>query len=111
MSHLYILADDGKTPIPVEDVLVWARWYEQADKERRVGYDTIGDTEVSTIFLGIEHNFGIKGRPILWETMIFGGPLDHEMGRYTSYDEALAGHEHWVELAKRSAHDRSRQVR
>jgi hypothetical protein len=44
------------------------------------------------VFLGLDHSFR-QGPPILWETMVFGGPLDGEMMRYTSRAEAFDGHQ------------------
>ena len=59
------------------------------------------EVEVSTVFLGMDHNFGGKGNPVLWETLVFGGPLDGEMDRYTSKQEAIAGHKRMVERVKK----------
>lgn len=61
--------------------------------------------KVSTVFLGLDHNFsGLENpldyRPVLWETMIFGGPNDQEMWRYCSREEALKGHDAAVRLCK-----------
>jgi len=48
---------------------------------------------VSTIFLGLDHRpWGAHGPPILFETMVFGGPLDQEQERYGTWEEAAAGH-------------------
>ena len=69
MNHLqYILNKAGK-PIPCDDVMTWARWYESAD--RRVAYTHVGDLWVSTVFLGLDYRLGGDGPPILWETMAF----------------------------------------
>jgi hypothetical protein len=84
----YIL--DGHTPVPVEDVLTWGRWFETTD--RHIDETALGEVRVSTIFLGLDHNFWGQGPPILFETLVFGGPLDGEMDRYSSWDEAEAGH-------------------
>jgi hypothetical protein len=55
---------------------------------------------VSTVWLmGIDHSFG-GDKPILFETMIFGGEHDDEMERYHSYEEAVEGHARWVEKCK-----------
>jgi hypothetical protein len=86
MRH-YIL--DGHKPVVVNDVVVWGRWMQTAD--RHVALDTVGDVRVSTVFLGLDHRFG-PGSPVLFETMVFGGPLDQEQNRYATWDEALAGH-------------------
>lgn len=54
--------------------------------------DTGGQhVEVSTVWLGIDHNFGF-GAPLIFETMVFGGAYDQECVRYHTEKEALAGH-------------------
>jgi hypothetical protein len=35
-------------------------------------------------------------RPLLFETMVFGGPLDGEQTRYSTWDEAKSGHDAMV---------------
>lgn len=92
MTDTYILGDDGKTPIPVH-FLTWASWFEHAN--RCLGGSDIGGQNVSTVFLGLDHNFARKGPPILWETMIFGrwwGRGEYQE-RHASWDAAVAGHE------------------
>jgi hypothetical protein len=89
---------EGKTPVPANDVLEWARWYDKAN--RHVADTTIGRVRVSTVFLGLDHSFSRGGDPVLFETLIFGGPLDQEGERYTSWDEALKGHAAAVERVK-----------
>lgn len=86
--------------MPVSDVLEWADWFEQAD--RHVA-DTHLDSgvRVSTVFLGLDHNFWGKGPPILFETLVFGGPLDQQMERYCTWDEADRGHTKMVKRAMR----------
>jgi hypothetical protein len=94
--NLYILAADGVTPIRVDDVEVWGRWYQTA--ERHVAHDmdendpTGQKIRVSTVFLGMDHSWG-SGPPVLWETMVFGGLLDGEQIRYTSHADAFEGHQ------------------
>ena len=95
MNDKYIL--DGKTPVPVGDITEWGRWFETAD--RKVGDDTVGDARVSTVVLGLDHNFGV-GRPLLFETMIFGGERDQEQERYSTWEEAEARHKEIVEELK-----------
>lgn len=52
---------------------------------------------VSTVFLVLNHAFG-EGPPLIFETMVFsddsGRDLDCE--RYSTEEEARAGHEKWV---------------
>ncbi len=79
---------EGTKVVPV-DSLLWAQWFETA--HRVIGNDTIGDARVSTVFLGINHNWG-DGPPLLFETMIFGGVHDGWQERCSTYEEALAMH-------------------
>ena len=65
----YIL--DGKIPVPCDNIIEWGRWYEKAD--RHVGSNLINGARISTVFLGMDHNWNEGGEPILFETMIFGG--------------------------------------
>lgn len=55
--------------------------------------DPTKTVRVSTVFLGLDHNFRAAGPPILWETLVFGGVLDGEMRRYASREAALLGHQ------------------
>lgn len=88
---LYILAEDD-TPVPCDDLLRWEEWMRKDDR-RTVAKTTIeGLGQISTVFLGIDHDWSFHGPPVLWETMIFGGPHDGYQDRYTSKAEALAGH-------------------
>lgn len=95
MSGKYVL--DGKTPVPVSDVIEWGTWFESAD--RHVSQTKIGGVTVSTVFLGLDHSFG-SDPPVLFETMVFGGLLDEEMARYETWDQAVAGHDAMVERVK-----------
>jgi hypothetical protein len=55
----------------------------------RVGERHFGSTIwVSTVFLGIDHRFGGEGPPLLFETMIFGGPHDQSQYRCSTWQEA-----------------------
>jgi hypothetical protein len=91
MSYYYKL--EGGQPVECTDLLDWGRWFETAD--RTVARTAVNGAEVSTVFLGMNHNFGFSNddKPVLWETLVFGGDLDGEMERYCTLDEAKAGHE------------------
>lgn len=84
----YILKD--KTPIPCEDIIEWGQWF-GSHPNRHVGNDMIGDIHVSTVFLAIDHNWN-GGRPILFETMIFGGEHDQYQERCSTWEEAEEMH-------------------
>lgn len=87
----FILDTDGRTPVPCPNVLEWANWFEDAD--RVVAQIDRDGVRVSTVFLGIDHRFDADGPPLIFETMIFGGEHDEEQWRYSTWDEAMAGHE------------------
>lgn len=87
---LYYVLDESNKPKPVADVIEWSDWMKT--HPNRIAYDKVGEAEVSTIFLGINHRFTEDGTPILWETMVFNGPLAGECSRYTSHSMAIAGH-------------------
>lgn len=94
----YVL--DGKEPVPCRDVLEWAKHpnHHMVVQQTRIPDWKGVDIVVSTVFLGIDHNF-FAGPPILFETMVFGGPCDGDMERYTTWDEAETGHAAMVERA------------
>ena len=95
MARLYTLRDHE--PVPCADILEWGRWFESAD--RHVGSDYLGTIHVSTVFLGLNHQYG-GGPPLLFETMIFGGPLDQYTERYSTWTEAEAGHRRAVNMMR-----------
>ena len=66
--------------------------YPNFEVDRSVALTDVGDVCVSTIFLVVNHNYG-NGPPLLFETMIFGGPEDQFQQRYSTWDEAVEGHE------------------
>ena len=94
----YVL-DDGGNPIPEPDLRKWGTWMQTAD--RRIALTKLNDNiKVSTVFLGLDHNFDDEGPPILYETMIFDGNRDQYTKRYPTKEEALEGHAKAVVLAE-----------
>jgi len=74
---------------------------------RRVFLTIIGPFEVSTVFLGLDHNWGRHGPPILFETMTFEGHVSradfHQNvcdGRDATWPEAEARHRRAVEFLR-----------
>lgn len=65
---------------------------------KRVAYDEVdgGTIQVSTVWLGLNHQYG-DGPPLIFETMVFGGPNDNDCYRYASEEEALEGHKKCVQ--------------
>ena len=99
MTRTYIL--DGRNPIPCADFMTGARWFQTSD--RHVAKTDFGDVRVSTVFLGFDRSFG-QGPPLLFETMIFGGPFDQDkyQERCSTWEEAEAQHAEAVEVARQS---------
>lgn len=102
----YIL--DGHTPVEEPDLMKWAQWFEKAS--RVVKKDTadiscdgkkLGQINISTVFLGIDHSFDDR-EPLLFETMVFGGELDQEMDRCSTWEAAEKMHELMCEKVKLS---------
>lgn len=90
----YAILENGE--VRVVGLLEWAAWNEAGIDRRRVALtEILPEVRVSTVFLGLNHGFG---GPDLWfETLVFGGPLDGEMDRYTTLVGAKAGHQAMVE--------------
>ena len=97
--HYTMNADGSVEPCGTghRDLEKWVREFSKTD--RTIARTEIGKgVRVSTVFLGLDHGYG--GPPILFKTMIFGGKLDEEQWRYATIQEARAGHETAVRLAR-----------
>lgn len=118
----YILGRNGEL-VPCPDLLKWGKWFENGNRtlaiwetpakcwrNRALRYawqrQRVPRVYVSTVFLGLDHNFFGRGDPILWETMIFGGVNDFGQWRYDSREAALAGHAEAVFVADKHTLDR-----
>jgi len=84
----YILVD--RIPVPEPDLIKWGQWFETA--ARVVRQETFDGVTVSTVFLSLDHNFS-HGKPLLFETMVFGGVHDQDQERCSTWEEAEAMHE------------------
>src|SRR5215471_18943606 len=97
----YILDENGIPMIP-KGLLEWGKWMEKHTAERIVGKTKVGDAEVSTVFLGLDHGAAtwrgldesdpLTYKPVLWETMIFGGENDQFQVRHDSKEKAQIIH-------------------
>jgi len=97
LPGLYIL--DGRTPTPCYDLDAWAEWMESP--ARTIALDCIlcapepdapvVVARISTVFLGLDLSFG-HGEPLLFETIIFGTDWNLDTHRYTTWEQATAGH-------------------
>lgn len=102
MADKYILI--GKTPKKSSNVTDWGRWFQNNSNNCIVGSDTKNGVRVSTVFIGLDHNFNprLTGEvnPILFETMIFGGKHNLYQERYSTWEEAEIGHKKALEMIK-----------
>lgn len=101
MSRYYIL-DESHSTVP-SSLHEWATVNEarheqatQGDDPWRVKRETVGEFDISTVFLGLDHSWG-DGPPLLFETMIFGGEHDGYQDRCSTWAEAEAMHAKAVE--------------
>ena len=88
--------DQHRTPVPCS-METWGEWFTNVD--RQTALTKIGHICVSTVFMAIDHNFG-DGRPLLWETMVFGGELNDQQWRYSTEEEAKKNHDRIVQEIK-----------
>lgn len=70
LSGLWILAEDGRTPVRTDDVLTWGEFMEDIAK-RLVGFDSRegGSASVSTVFYGLPRPMG-EGKIAFFETLV-----------------------------------------
>lgn len=77
----------------------WALSFSALNRQVALDSGEDGAPTVSTVWLGIDHSFG-RGEPLIFETMVFGGPLDQEQERYSTEAAALEGHQRMVERVR-----------
>lgn len=97
----YILK--GKCPVYTEDILEWGRYIGRAVRrsERHVGHiEMKKGIFISTLFLGMDQEFTGGRAPLLFETMIFGGRYDHNIDRYSNWEQAERGYKKWIAIIK-----------
>jgi hypothetical protein len=95
---MFWLLDDAGEAVPAADIHDFMAWLVAHPESRHVGDTTTAGVRVSTIFLGL--NTAVFGRPLMFETMVFGATPDGEsrpMYRWGSRSEALAGHQQMVQ--------------
>lgn len=84
---------------PIANMLEWAKLMGDPAYQRVRHTQINGEVRVSTVWLGLDHNMMGDGPSLIFETMVFGGEHDQEMERYSTEEEACAGHERMVDLA------------
>lgn len=91
--------DENNNPVKVESSKDYSDWVAENEAKRVVMQQKIDRIRISTVFLGLDHSFPRNDKkPLLWETMIFGGEHDQYQERYYSFNDALDGHFKALEL-------------
>lgn len=102
MNHYKL--DENKNPIPCS----MEEWAEQLEymhktKTKHVVKEIINGKFISTIWLGLNHNWGNNNLPLLFETMVFADintGCEEYCDRYSTWKEAEEGHKKAVEWVK-----------
>ena len=91
----YYLNDDHT--IEPCDTATWGLQLEVMRKEdgKHVKDEVVNEHRISTVWLGLDHECEDGMPPLLFETMIFSPGTFSEIycDRYSTWDEAVAGHE------------------
>ena len=87
--------------VPVECSLM--DWVISFVKDKRIDFTELGLFKVSTIFLGIDHNFSGDGPPLLYETAVID-KNDNVVYRkcHETLEQAKNGHWQIIENIKKS---------
>lgn len=98
----FYFLDNHKEIVGTDDIKKWGQFFEK-NNLRRVAKTQIGESFISTVFLGLGHSFVDGGDPVLWETLVFGGPLNDKMDRCSGkWADAVAMHKRMVKKVKKS---------
>jgi hypothetical protein len=104
MGRYYILRAGALVEEPDHDK--WSEWYESSyESVRSIASTKVRYGTVSTVFLGMNMALSKDGPPLLFETRVKGGWLDDEWERFSSLEEAKAGHEAWVARVQAAEED------
>ena len=81
---------------PLPDVVTWCRLLEMRSYQHAAETTLPHGLWVSTVWLGLDHNFNPNGPPLIFETTVFRTKADLEgleTRRYSTEPEARAGHD------------------
>lgn len=105
---MYYKLDENKNVVP-SSLEEWAKFIEGKfpTNYRHVGDEFINGKRISTVFLGLCHNWNPSSSiPIVFETMIFDGDesLNYQE-RYSTWQQAEEGHQRAVEWVNNGCKD------
>jgi hypothetical protein len=87
----YILKDRTPIKCTYAEFVKWGIENGQGWPSIHVADEKVGDVRVSTVFLGMDHNWG-EGPPLLFETMTFRDGESEDCWRCSTYEEAEKQH-------------------
>jgi hypothetical protein len=101
---LYYKLDKNNKVIPCS-LMEWAKFLEDGKNTRRkiVKQSEINDKWISTVFIGLDHQWMEDGPLHIFETMVFDSKKcgkDIYLDRYSTWNEALLGHEKAIQWVK-----------
>jgi hypothetical protein len=79
----------------------WSAFFAKA-KKRLVNVDHVDGVSVSTVFFGVNRGRP-PDKPLWFETLVSGGDLDGHIEMYSTWDEAMIGHNAIVEVLRAEA--------
>ena len=101
MGRYFILREGVVVEEP--DYSAWASWYEASYTEvRDIARTQTEHATVSTSFLAMSMTLAENAPPLLFETKVEGGWLSGQGDRFSTIEEAEAGHRAWVERVRAS---------
>lgn len=93
---MWILDPGDPFPRLTLDIIEWAQamdgTHNIVEKTRLVSPNLPKPIVVSTVFLGMVHGYDSQSRPLLFETMVFGGKCDGYCERCATWTEAVTQH-------------------
>ena len=97
---MFYILDENNQAVKANSTMEWAIWFEKNDNKRQINLTTLDSkTVISTVFLGIG-SFALQEKANLFETMVFGGKMDLKVYKYSTYEQAVKGHDDVVGIVK-----------
>ena len=101
---MFYRLDENKNAVPC-DIDEWGKQRKDmfCTDAKHLGNDIIDGKRISTVWIGLNHNFDEIGEPLLFETMIFdndGSFKDIYCDRYSTWKEAEEGHQKAIQWVK-----------
>ena len=101
MGHYYEL-DENRNAVPcTQQECFYQREEMNNNNTKQVARDEAKGKIISTVWLGINHNPDLKGKPLIFETLVFeeeNNVIEIYAQYYSTWTEAKEGHQETVRL-------------